>query len=295
VSADTLDLNRAELRRDERREQARLTLLAVPALAVILVVVVAPLFWMLWISFRGPGGAFSFGNYRLLLEEGTNIAIIGTTLKIAFLVTLFATIIGYPLAYLMTQLSPGWTRAIVIAIMMPYMTSVLVLTYAWIMLLGRRGVVNNVLVGIGIVDDPLPLLFNTTANVIGMAHFMLPLFVLPLYASMRSIDRTCMLAAASLGASPTVAFWKVYFPLSLPGAVAGAFLIFVISLAFFIIPAALGGGKVMMIAHQIATAISTYDGFGIAAALGMMLLVVVAAILFVASRILRLDRRRAGP
>jgi ABC-type spermidine/putrescine transport system permease subunit I len=293
VTTAALDLNRAELRRDERRQRRRLTLLAVPALAVIVVVVVAPLLWMLWISLKGPGGTVTLANYRLLIEEGTNLAIIGTTLKIALLVTLVATAVGYPLAYLMVQLSPGWARAIVIAIMMPYMTSVLVLTYAWIMLLGRRGVVNNVLVGIGIVDEPLQLLFNTTANVIGMAHYMLPLFVLPLYASMRSIDRTCMLAAASLGASPTLAFWKVYLPLSLPGALAGALLIFVISLAFFIIPAALGGGKVMMIAHQIATAISTYDGFGIAAALGIMLLLVVGSILLAASRIARLDRWRA--
>src|SRR5262249_5408843 len=123
MTVAALDLNRAALRRDERRERVRLTLLAVPAVIVILLVIVAPLVWMLSISLKGPDGTLSFHNYRLLIEEGTNIAIIGTTLKIAFLVTLFATAIGYPIAYLMVQLSPGWTRAIVIVIMMPYMTS----------------------------------------------------------------------------------------------------------------------------------------------------------------------------
>jgi ABC-type spermidine/putrescine transport system permease subunit I len=286
------EINRALLMRDERREQTRILLLAAPALTIIFVVVVLPLFWMLRISLTGAGGGPSLENYRTLLADGTNIGVIAATLKVAGLVTLVAALIGYPIAYLMVQLTPGWTRALMIAIMMPYMTSVLVLTYAWIMLLGRRGIVNNVLTGIGLLDDPLPLLFNTTANVIGMAHYMLPLFVLPLYATMRTIDRTWLRAAASLGASPTVAFWKVYFPLSLPGLLAGALLIFVISLAFFIIPAVLGGGRVMMIAQQIANSISTYDGFGVAGALGIMLLVVVSSILLIAARIARLEPSR---
>ncbi len=285
----TDDSARAVLARDERHEQWRTFALSLPAMVVIGAVVLVPILRVLWLSLLDSDGSLSVANYQALTSQGANIAVIVTTLKISFIVTLVSALIGYPLTYLLAQIPPQIAGLCMVGIVLPYLTSVLVRTYAWMVLLGRRGIINDALMALGLTDEPLPLMFNTTATVIGMVHMMLPLLVLPLYGSMRAIDRNCLRAAASLGASPIAAFWKVYFRLSLPGLVAGIFLIFVISLGFFITPTILGGGRVTMIAQQIATAMTTYSGFGIASALGIVLLVVTGAILGIVARVTRID------
>jgi ABC-type spermidine/putrescine transport system permease subunit I len=157
---------------------------------------------------------------------------------------------------------------------------VLVRTYAWLVILQRRGLINEWLQGLGLISEPLPLVHNMLGTVIGMVHVMLPFLILPLYASMKAIDPVLLRAAANCGASPATAFRQVFLPLSLPGLAAGVGLVFVLCLGFFVTPSLLGGGKVAMWAMQIADNISLYANWGAASALGVALLVVTAAILW---------------
>ena len=162
------------------------------------------------------------------------------------------------------------------------------------MLLQRKGLVNEWAMGLGLWEEPLKLVHNFNGNLIGMVHIMLPFLVLPLYGSMRAIDRDYLKAAANLGASPAAAFWQVFFPLSLPGLFAGALIVFVLCLGFFVTPAVLGGGKVIMVSMRIATNIEVFFNWGAASALGVVLLALTLLVLFVASRLLRLDQVLGG-
>jgi putative spermidine/putrescine transport system permease protein/spermidine/putrescine transport system permease protein len=154
--------------------------------------------------------------------------------------------------------------------------------------------VNEWAISLGLWDEPLKLVHNMTGTLIGMVHIMLPFLVLPLYGSMRAIDRNYMRASANLGASPSRAFWTVFLPLSLPGLFAGALIVFVLCLGFFVTPAVLGGGRVILISMQIASNIELFVNWGAASALGVVLLVLTFAILAVAARFLRLEQIAGG-
>ena len=159
-----------------------------------------------------------------------------------------------------------------IFVLLPLWTSVLVRTYAWMVLLGRNGVFNRWLIDIGVIADPLPLLNNFTGVLIGMVHVLLPYMVLPIYGAVRRLDPALVAAAEGLGASSWRIFWRVYLPLTLPGIFAGATIVFVLSLGFFITPALLGGGKVMMLAVLIEQQIHQTLNWPFAAALSAVLL-----------------------
>ncbi|MDT0271060.1 ABC transporter permease, partial [Streptomyces sp. DSM 44915] len=148
-------------------------------------------------------------------------------------VTVICILLGYPLAYCLSQVPQRWAGILMLGVLVPFWTSLLVRTYAWLVLLQRRGIVNTALVDSGLIHQPVPLVNNLTGTIIGMVHVMVPFLVLPLYASMRSIDGTYVRAAANLGASPTKAFWQIYFPLSLPGLIAGTILTFILCLGFY--------------------------------------------------------------
>jgi ABC-type spermidine/putrescine transport system permease subunit I len=157
-------------------------------------------------------------------------------------------------------------------VLLPLWTSVLVRTYAWMVLLGRNGVFNRWLIDIGLITDPLPLLNNFAGVLIGMVHVLLPYMVLPIYGAVRRLDPALVAAAQGLGASNWRIFWRVYLPLTLPGIFAGATIVFVLSLGFFITPALLGGGKVMMLAVLIEQQIHQTLNWPFAAALSAVLL-----------------------
>ena len=140
-----------------------------------------------------------------------------------------------------------------IAVMLPFWTSLLVRTYAWLVLLQRTGLINTWGIDLGLWSEPLPLVYNLTGTLIGMVHIMVPFVVLPLYSSMRTIDRSLIQAAANLGASPVQGFWRVFFPLSLPGLTAGSLVVFILCLGVYVTPAVLGGGRVIMVSNRIAT------------------------------------------
>ena len=223
-------LNAAALRADERREHWQLLGLSGPALALVLVTMVLPIGWLFGLSFLADDGSLSLMHYRRMVEQPSYARIFGATFQVSLLTTGLCILLGYPLAYVLSQLPRRAATLCLIAVMLPFWTSLLVRTYAWLVLLQRRGLINTWGIELGWWDEPLPLVHNMAGTLIGMVHIMLPFLVLPVLNSMRSIDLECMKAAANLGASPTRAFWTVFLPLSLPGLFAGALLVFVICL-----------------------------------------------------------------
>lgn len=288
------DLNARGLESDEQRERWMVLGLCGPALFLIFIVMVVPVGWLFWLSFTGADGTLTWENYERLWQSKSYARIFRTTFEVAFVTTGICMLTGYPLTYMISQLPRRAANLAMITVLLPFWTSLLVRTYAWLVLLQRKGLVNSWLIDAGIIDTPLRLVHNFTGNIIGMSQIMLPFLVLPLYASMKAIDRDYVKAAANLGASPITAFWRVFFPLSLPGLFAGILLVFVISLGFFVTPVVLGGGRIIMVAMRIEKSISLYSSWGAASALAVILLIMTLACLAVAAKLLKLDKIQSG-
>ena len=284
------NLNEEALKRLDRQERFNLFGLTIPYLGLVSLLIILPIGWLFYMSFIGRDGTLSLENYTRMLDSKAYIRIFITTFKISFLTTLICALIGYPLTYFMSQLPKKWAGICMIGVLIPFWTSLLVRTYAWLVLLQKKGLLNNVLLDFEIIAEPIKFVHNTSGTLIGMAHIMLPFLILPLYANMRSIDKDCVRAAASLGATPSKAFWTVFFPLSFPGLLAGLLIVFVLCLGFYVTPAVLGGGRVIMAAMKISSNIELYFSWGAASALGVVLLVVTMAILFIASRLVSIDQ-----
>lgn len=278
------------LQHDERRERLAIAGLSLPALLLVTICLIIPVGSLLALSFIGAQGNLSLENYQRLVDNKAYLAIFLTTFEISAVITIICVLLGYPLAYFITQLPPRAVGFAMLAIILPFWTSLLVRTYAWMVLLQKQGLVNSALLKLGVIDEPIALLHNYAGTVIGMSHIMLPFFVLPLYGSMKAIDRDLVRAAANLGASPIVRFWTVSFPLSLPGLGAGALIVFVLSLGFYVTPALLGGGKVTMVAMRIQKSVALYPNWGAASALAVVLLVVTAVVLLLGLWIWRRNR-----
>lgn len=257
--------------------------LTLPALVLVGFVVLIPIGWLFWLSFVDKSG-FTLVHYQRLLHP-TYLLTLRTTFELALTVTLVCLLLGYPLAYLASQLPRRWASLVLLCVLFPFWTSLLVRTYAWLVLLQRRGLVNTWLQKLGVIEEPLRLVHNFTGTAIGMTHIMLPFMVLPLYATMKTISEDYMRAAANLGASPIRAFWQIYVPLSFPGLAAGLIVVFVLSLGFYVTPALLGGGRVMMWAMQIERSTTVYADWGAASAMGVVLLVITLGILWLVSRL----------
>jgi len=287
-------LNAAGLRRDARAERLALLGLSLPALALVTVTMLIPVAWLFWLSLFADDGSLSAVNYLRLIQEPSYGRIFLATFEISGLCTALCVVLGYPVAYVLSQLPVRAANLCMIGVLMPFWTSILVRTYAWLVLLQRQGLINSWGMKLGLWSEPLSLVYNMTATLIGMVHIMLPFLILPLYGSMRAIDRDYLKAAANLGASPTRAFWMVFLPLSLPGLFAGALIVFILCLGFYVTPAVLGGGKVIMVANRIANDIELFFNWGAASALGVVLLAATMLILWLASRLVRLDRVFGG-
>ncbi len=286
--------NEMLLKQHAVREKWLLLGLSVPAMLLVLIVMVLPVGWLFYLSFIGSDGTFSMENYARMLESKSYTRIFITTFKVSFLTTAICIAIGYPLAYFLSQLPARAANICLLAVLLPFWTSVLVRTYAWLVLLQRKGLINTWGIEAGLWSEPLPLVHNLTGTLIGMVHIMLPFLVLPLYSSMKAIDPDFLKAASNLGARPVQSFQQVFFPLSLPGLFAGSLIVFVLCLGFFVTPAVLGGGKVIMVSNQITNNIELFFNWGAASALGVVLLVVTLLILFVASKLLPLDNVMGG-
>jgi ABC-type spermidine/putrescine transport system permease subunit I len=294
VASDLHTLNAKGLRRDEQAERWRLFGLSSPALLLVLIILVIPVGWLFYVSFVGADGNFSLENYERMIKRKSYSRIFITTFQVSLLTTGLCILIGYPLAYFMSQLPVKWANLCLVTVLLPFWTSLLVRTYAWLVLLQKQGLVNQWAISLGLWDEPLKFVHNMTGTLIGMVHIMLPFLILPVYGAMRSIDRDYLKAASNLGASPRRAFWTVFFPLSTPGLFAGSLMVFVLCLGFFVTPAVLGGGRVIMVSMKIVSNIELFVNWGAASALGVVLLVMTAFILWIASRFLKLEQMTGG-
>jgi putative spermidine/putrescine transport system permease protein len=259
--------------------------LLLPALILLGWIFAYPVFEIVKRSFFEPG--FSFDNYTVFFDaESVYRTVVIRTLLIGGLITGLCLLLGYPYAYLMTVVRPRWQVVMIFVVLVPFWTSLLVRSYAWIILLQNNGVVNDGLAALGL--GRIELLRNLTGVVIGMTQILLPFMVLPLYATMRNIDGSMVRAASSLGARPHVAFFRVYFPLSLPGVAAGAVLVFVLSLGFYITPALLGSPQQALASQLIVSLVQQNLDFSGGGGVAVVVLVFTFLILFVATRVVRI-------
>ncbi|KRS15561.1 ABC transporter permease [Roseovarius indicus] len=294
MSTAALRPNESGLRTDGRLERLRLFGLSSPAMLLILVILVIPVGWLFYVSFIGANGEFSLENYERMIRRKSYVRIFITTFQVSVLTTGLCILIGYPLAYFMSQLPNRLANLCLITVLLPFWTSLLVRTYAWLVLLQKQGLVNQWAISLGLWEEPLKIVHNMTGTLIGMVHIMLPFLILPVYGAMKAIDRDYLKAASNLGASPRTAFWTVFFPLTTPGLFAGSLMVFILCLGFFVTPAVLGGGKVIMVSMKIVSNIELFVNWGAASAMGVVLLVMTLAILWVASRFLKLEQITSG-
>ncbi len=220
----------------------------------------------------------------------------GRTLTMSVIITFTCLLLGYPIAWLLANLPLRTSNLLMILVLLPFWTSLLVRTSAWIVLLQQEGVINNTLVALGIISDEnrLQMMFNQTGTVIAMTHILLPFMILPLYSVMKTIPPSYLRAAKSLGATDWTAFWRVYFPQTVPGIGAGAILVFIVAIGYYITPELVGGTSGIFISNRIAYHISSSLNWGLGAALGVLLLAVVLVLYWLYDRIVGIDNMKMG-
>jgi putative spermidine/putrescine transport system permease protein len=212
----------------------------------------------------------------------------------ALIITSLTILLGYPLAFFLAHASSGLANFLMVFVLLPFWTSLLVRTTAWIALLQAGGVVNSTLIWLGITNEPIELLYNEFSTILAMTHILLPFMVLPLYAVMRGIDPSFMRAAISMGSTPLGAWSKIYLPMSLPGLSAGALLVFIISIGYYITPALVGGTEGQMISNIIAFHMQVSNNWELAAALGSLLLVLILVLYWLFDRFVGTDNLKLG-
>jgi mannopine transport system permease protein len=266
-----------------------LTLLLIAPLAVLLGwAFFLPIARLLLTSVTEPSP--NIANYVRIATEPLYGQVIGRTLWISFCCSVFALVLGYPVAALMAR-SRGLLAAIAVAcVMVPLWTSVLVRSYAWIALLERNGIVNNWLTSWGLIGEPLTMLYTQGAVLVAMTHVLLPFMILPIYSALRAVPQDLPRAAANLGAGPVRIFLLVTLPLSLPGVFAGCLIVFVMALGFYITPALVGGPRTLMIATLISQQAMELLNWPFAGAISCVLLVLSLGITVAFKRLLRLER-----
>ena len=251
---------------------------------------------IIWIAIKAAGDKFTINYYANALDykltptgeiikqpEDTRvyIPILKRTFYIAFIITFLTFILGYPVAYYLSLVPLKKASVLLIFVLLPFWTSLLVRTTAWIAILQSNGVVNKTLMYFNIIDKPLDIIYNQFSVIVAMTHILLPFMILPLYSVMKGIDPSYVRAAQSLGANPVKAFFQVYFPLSLPGFSAGALLVFIIAIGYYITPALIGGVDGQLISNLVAYHMRTTNNWELAAALGSVLLVLIMVLYWI--------------
>ncbi len=250
-----------------------------PALVLLIAIYLYPLARLILLSLTGgAGGGLRFDAYHRFLESSVYLAVLLRTFRISLMVTVVCLVAAYPVSYVLTRVGAVALRIIMVLVLLPLWTSILVRTYAWMVLLQANGVLNNLLRRLHVIDEPLRLMYNETGVVIGMAQVLLPFAILPIYASLRNIDPRLP------------AFRSVTLPLSLPGVAAAGLLVFVQALGFFITPALLGGSRVITLAMVIETQVVDLLDWSLASAVAMVLLVVTVVLVIGFDRLLGLDK-----
>ncbi|WP_201841781.1 ABC transporter permease subunit [Microvirga zambiensis] len=262
--------------------------LLLPGSIFLTVLFVMPLLGLLLLSLGMPD--WTLAHFLRIGDSPAYATVLGTTLEISLSVTALAFVFGYPIAYVLTTGGPTLRTFLLIAVVLPYFTSVLARTFAWIVLLGRGGVINEILLQLGLVSQPVTMLYNRVGVIIGMTHIIMPLMILPMSTVMSSIDQRLLRAARASGASSLAAFLTIFLPLSLPGVIAGVLLVFIYCLGFYITPALLGGLSDLTITMEISAQVVDRLNWNFGAALSMVLLVGVLAILWIGSRFFPIEQ-----
>lgn len=262
-----------------------------------------------WAAFKNLSGAITLSHYLAALDMQVNefgeieaqpekrqiyVDLFFKTFWMSVLITLICLVMAYPVAYLLANLPDKRANLLLIVVLLPFWTSLLVRTTSWIVLLQNQGVINDLLIWSGLTSERIQMIHNTFGTVVSMVHILLPFMILPLYSVMKGISPTYFRAARSLGATPLVAFAKVYMPLTLPGIGAGALLTFILSIGFYITPALVGGRTGQMISNMIAYHMQTSLNWGMAGALGGLLLFVVLALFYVFNRFVGINNIKVG-
>lgn len=267
--------------------EGRRGLLLVPALLFLAVVLFVPLGQLLALTV----GSGQFEPYLKIAQDPFYLKVIGQSFRIAAITAVICLVLAYPVAYFLAT-TRAWIAAVgFVFVLLPFWTSLLMRTYAWMVLLGRKGVLNTFLLKLGLIDRPLALMYDTTGVIIGTVHYLVPFMVFPIYAAMKRVDRNLLLAAEGLGASRPTIFLEIFLPLTLGGVFAGFALVFIISLSAYVTPALLGGGRVMMIANLIQTQVSQLLDWPMAGALSAVIVVATIAVYALLGLV---GRRRRG-
>ncbi|MDB9705527.1 ABC transporter permease [Pelagibacteraceae bacterium] len=218
------------------------------------------------------------------------------TLKIAFIVTLCCFLMAYPIAHLLATLPMKFSNLLMICVLLPFWTSLLVRTASWMILLQQQGIVNDFLVWIGVIgdDNRLTMMYNATGTYIAMTQILLPFMVLPLYSVMKTISPSLIRAGKSLGGTPFTTFWKIYFPLTIPGIGAGCLLVFILAIGYYITPELVGGASGTLISNQIAYHMKYSLDWSFASAMGLMLLAGVLAVYWIYNKLVGIDNIKLG-
>jgi len=263
-------------------------MMVAPLILTFLVLLIYPVGQLLLLSVFSEG-SFTLGKYKQLFSSSVYIDTMLITLKISLITALLSIIGGYPVAYLVSSLHKDRKSRWIFWVLLSFWTSFLVRAFAWIVMLGRNGVINQLLLALGLQDTPSNMLYSFGAVLVGMVHALMPLAVLTMLSVMENIDRNLPRAALTLGARPGTAFWRVYFPLSMPGVAAGAIMVFVTAVGFFIVPQLLGGRKETMITQLIIEQVLQVMNWGFAGSISVLLLVVVLVVFVVYDKVLGLS------
>lgn len=264
--------------------------LALPLALVFLVLFVAPLGMLLTLSLRGADGGIGLAQYVKFLDDFFSLGVLGGTLWLGVKVTLLCLLLGYPLAWLYVR-APAWARGpMMLAILLPLLTSVVVRTFAWIVILGRQGIINETLIGLGLTATPLKLLYTDAGLVVALAQVQMPLMVLPLVTALFRVDPNLADASAILGAGAWRGFWRVQLPLTLPGIIAGCLLTYAGAITAFITQSLVGGGQMLFMPGYLYQQASTLQDWPFAAAISVIFLVAVLAVVSVFNTLGRLSR-----
>ena len=262
-------------------------ILLAPSLALVLTLFLYPLLRLVIQSLFDPRP--SVANYVAVVTDPTLWQIIRTTLTISIECTLVTLVLAYPVSYLLSRRPRTQANILMMFVLLPFWTSLLVRMYAWMVLLGRHGIINQTLLNLGLIASPRPLLYDRFAVIVGMSHFLLPFMVLSLYSTMVGIDHSLIEAASSMGSTYRQTFLRIYLPLSLPGVYAGSLLVFILSVGFYITPALLGGPQDTTISVYIQQEIQQLN-WGEGTAMAVILVAIVVILFSIYDRIFGLDR-----
>ena len=266
--------------------------LLAPAVLIAVFAFLVPLARLVGLSFSAPAGPLA--AYAQLLGDDIYARVFGNTFVIAIAVTVVALVIAFPVAFALTRLSRTWRAVVFACVLLPLWISVLVRTFSWMLLLERNGPINRLVVASGLADQPLALLFNHTAVLIGMVHVLLPYAVLPIYAALVRIDPALLRASEGLGASGLTTFLRVLLPLSLSGVATAATFTFLLALGFFVTPALLGGASSLTLSMLIDGFVSDRLDWPLAAAASVVLLTAALAVVAIAGRFISIGAIAKG-